>query len=352
MAAAADAPRTRCGYIPSELIKALEKVLTESGTVATGKALHFAADMVCSGAFGVLIPAIWNHAIIHVGLASPRIVVYLKKRLADIEEMVKKLPDEALYASEEFQIRVGELILVLRDAPTRSVVPWPKVGPETHIEGWLKSAAGATESAVVRKVWRAEGDTPILRTAGSELCKAITDGSTEKALFWIKWLFEEEGRIKKDVKGASLTTVDRGGKKASGTGGFIINLYGEIYKEMATKQLVRMHEEFQTLMNMWRAPDAGLGSAKKYILVLMTQILCEVPRWKVPAAPALIKDPVAMSRAIREVPKFFREVLAYDPVRVSILKVFKVRADKAKKVETVNQMDAFDRALEAYFARM
>lgn len=350
--AAADTPRTRCGYIPSELIKSFEKVLTESGTVATGKALHYATDMVCSGAFSILIPAIWNHAIIHVGLASPRIIVYLKKRLAEIDEMIKKLPDETLYATEEFQIRIGELILVLRDAPTRSVVSWPKVGPETHNEGWLKAAASATESAVVRKVWRPEGDTAVLRTAGSELCKAITDGSTEKALFWVKWLFEEEGRIKKDVKGASLTTVDRGGKKASGTGGFIINLYGEIYKELAAKQLVRMHEEFQALMNTWRTPDVGLGSAKKYILVLMTQILCEVPRWKVPAAPSLIKDPVAMSRAIREVPKFFREVLAYDPVRVPILKGFKVKAEKAKKVETVNQMDAFDRALEAYFARM
>ena len=350
--ASADTPRTRCGYIPSELIKAFEKVLTESGTVATGKALHYATDLVCSGAFSILIPAIWNHAIIHVGLASPRIIVYLKKRIAEIEDMIRRLPDETLYSTEEFQIRLGELVLVLRDAPTRSVVPWPKVGTETHAEGWLKMAASATESAAVRKVWRPEGDAAILRLAGSELCKAITDGSTEKALFWIKWLFEEEGRVKKEVKGAMLTTVDRGGKKASGCGGFIMNLYGEIYKELAGKELVRMHEEFQALMNTWRSPDPGLGSAKKYILVLMTQILCEVPRWKVPAAPALIKDPVAMSRAIKEVPKFFREVLAYDPLRVSILKSFKTKAENAKKVETVQQMDAFDRALEAYFARM
>jgi hypothetical protein len=77
-----------------------------------------------------------------------------------------------------------------------------------------------------------------------------------------------------------------------------------------------------------------------------------VPRWKVPAAPTLIKDPVAMSRAIREVPKFFREVLAYDPPKHSVIKAFKAKeAKKVKKVEPT-QIDAFDRALEDYFARM
>jgi hypothetical protein len=327
------------------LLKSFERTLRESGTIATGKSLHFAIDIVCSGAFNILIPILWNHAINHVGIASPRIIVYLQKRLQEIKAMMQRLPDEIAYANEEFQIRVGELILVLRDAPTRSTTQWPKVGPETHNEGWLKAAASATETAALRKVWQS-GDTAVLRTAGSELCKAITDGSTEKALFWIRWMFEEEVRLKKEIKGASLTTVDRGGKKG-GVGSFILTLFGEIYKELAAKELVRMHEEFQALMNLWRSESGS----KRQILVLLTQILCEVPRWKVPAAPALIKDPVAMSRAIREVPKFFREVLAYDPANIH-MKSFKAKVEKkvVKVVETQN--DAFDRALEAYFSRM
>jgi hypothetical protein len=352
--------RTRCGYIPSELLKSFEKTLTESGTVATGKVLHYAADIVCSGGITLLLPVIWSYAILHVGLASPRIVVYLKKRVAELEDILRRIPDETAYQTEELQIRLGEMILVIRDAPTRSIVPWPKVGAETHNEGWIRAAAGAPETTVLRAVWRPEGDTPILRTAGAELCKAITDGSTEKALFWIKWMFEEEGKVKKEVKGASLTTIDRGppGKgKASGTGFFIMALFGEIYKEMAAKQLVRMHEEFQALLDLWRSKDANIGGgSKKHILIILVQILCEVPRWKVPAAPALIKDPVVMSRAIREVPKFFREVLAYDPPKGMSTKAFKVRIVEkkaAKKVDTaIKKMDAFDSALEAYFARM
>jgi len=339
--------RTRCGYIPSECLKSFQKALTEGGTIATGRSLHFAADIVCSGALQLIIPILWAHAIQHIGIASPRIVVYLKKRIGELEEFTRRLPDETAYSTEEFQIRMGELILVLRDAPTRTLVAWPKVAPETHAEGWLTAAATASETAVLLKVWR-QGDSHILRKAGAELCRAITDGSTEKALFWIKWLFEEEMRIKKEVKGAAITTVERGvGKGKNGAGLFIITLFGEIYKELAAKELVRMHEEFQGLLDAWRSQ-----SCKKHILALMTQVLCEVPRWKVPAAPPLIKDAVVMSRAIREVPKFFREVLAYDAPKSSVVKAFKAReAKKVKKVETT-QIDAFDRALEDYFARM
>jgi hypothetical protein len=200
---------------------------------------------------------------------------------------------------------------------------------------------------------------------GAELCKAITDSSLEKALFWIKWLFEEEAKLKKEVKGASLSTFDRsppGSKQKSGVAFFVLALYAEIYKELAAKQLIRMDQEFQTLLTTWRSADRNIqGGARKQILTILTQILCEVPRWKVPAAPTLIKDPVAMSQAIRQVPKFFREVMAYDPPGAipALMKAFhsKTKVDsktptKIKKGEAVeSQMDAFDKALEEYFNR-
>lgn len=357
--------RTRCGYTPNESIRAFDKAMIESGVIGTGKCLHFAADIVTSGGFDSLIRSIWDYAISHVGIASPRIFVYLKKRIEEVHDILKRLPDEAAYTSEEFQVRVGEIIIVIRDAPTKTLVGWPKVGIETHTEGWIRAIAGAPETAVLRKVWRPEGDSSILRTVGAELCKAITDGAIEKALFWVKWLFEEEGRIKKETKGASLTTYERGtpgSKHKAGVGFFILSLFAETYKEFASKQLVRMHEEFQTLIDLWRNNKDIPGGAKKHILTVLTQILCEVPRWKVPAAPALIKDPVAMSQAIRQVPKFFKEVLAYDPPSgvAAITKAFRSRGKvdskmvvKAKKGEAAqDKMSAFDKALDDYFSRM
>jgi len=360
-----ETPRTRCGYTPSESIRAFDKAMLESGVIGTGKSLHFAADVVTSGGIESFLRSIWDYSISHVGIASPRIFVYLRKRIEEINEMLKRLPDEAAYSSEEFQVRVGEIILVTREAPTKTLIGWPKVGAETHTEGWIRAIASAPETAVLRKVWRPEGDSSVLRTVGAELCKAITDGAIEKALFWVKWLFEEEGRVKKEMKGASLTTYERGtpgSKHKAGVGFFILALYAETYKEFAAKQLVRMHEEFQTLMDLWRNNRDIPGSAKKHILTVLTQILCEVPRWKIPAAPPLIKDPVAMSQAIRQVPKFFKEVLAYDPPSgvAAITKAFRSRgkvdpklAVKAKKGEaSQDKMSAFDKALDDYFSRM
>jgi hypothetical protein len=356
---------TRCGYEPNESIRAFDKALTQTGPISTGKAIHFAADVVCSGGFDAFIRSVWDFAITHIGLASPRIFVYLKKRIEEVQSILKRLPDEEAYKSEEFQVRIGEIVLVIRDAPSRTVVSWPRVGAETHAEGWIRAAAAAPETAVLRKVWRAEGDSSLLRTVGAELCKAITDGSIEKGLFWIKWLFEEDARLKKEVKGSSLSSYDRappGSKQKGGVAFFILALYAEIYKELAGKQLVRMHEEFQTLIDLWRSGDKHIqGGARKQILTILTQILCEVPKWKVPAAPALIKDPVAMSQMIRQVPKFFREVVAYDPPTAiaALAKAFHSRGKvdsklvaKAQKGEAaVSKMDAFDKAMEDYFSR-
>jgi hypothetical protein len=356
-------PRTRCGYEPHESVRAFEKALGEAGALSTGRALHFAADIVTSGGIDAFIKSIWDFALSHIGLASPRIFVYLKKRIEEIQEMLKRLPDEEAYKSEEFQVRIGELVLVTRDAPTRTVISWPKVGVETHYEGWIRAAAAAPQTAVVNRVWKAEGDSPLLKTAAAEMCKAITDGSIEKALFWIKWLFEEEAKTKKDVKGASLTSYDRappGSKQKAGVAFFILALYGEIYKELASKQLVRMHEEFQALLDIWKTGDKVIqGGGRKQIFTILTQILCEVPRWKIPAAPALIKDPVAMSQAIKQVPKFFREVIAYDPPvgLMALIKAFRSRgkvpvAPKVKKGAVIeSKMDAFDKAMEDYFSR-
>lgn len=365
--------RTRCGYVPSECLRSFEKALGQAGAVATGRCLHFAADIVASGGLDSFLRSLWDYSLAHIGLASPRAFVYLRKRTEELADILRRLPDEQAYAQEEFQIRVGELVLVLREAPTRTAVPWPKVGPETHEENWIRSVAGgAPETAALRKVWRPEGDLSILRTVGAELCKAIGDGTTNRALFWIKWLFEEEAKAAKEVKGAGLTTIDRGSGGASGrggskkggasVGGFVIELYAEIYKELLAKGTVRMNEEFQTLLNLWKQGDKHIhGAAKRHILAILTQILCEVPRWKVPAAPALIKDPVAMGQAIRQVPKFFREVLAYDPPRnlTALIKAFHKRGKAEPKVVALakkadaaaNQMDAFDKALEAYFSR-
>jgi hypothetical protein len=138
---------------------------------------------------------------------------------------------------------------------------------------------------------------------------------------------------------------------------FILQLFGEMYREFAAKQMIRMNEETTTLVGLWTMPPKGLGAtARRQILTILTQILTEVPKWKVPAAPALIKDPLQLSNMVKTVPKFFQEVLAYDPPKktAEIQKALKSKAapkPKAKPVAAkspMTQMEAYEKAMEAY----
>jgi hypothetical protein len=343
---------TRCGYKPSDSLRAFEKALLESGAVATGKTLHFSADIVCSGGYEIWVKSIWDYAISHVGVASPRIFVYLSKRFRELDALFKQYPDETLYGTNEFHTRISEILMVLREVPRRSKVAWPKVGPETHRDGWLRTASSAADTAVLRRVWKAEGDLSSLRIAGAELLQAITEGSTEKTLFWMRWLFEEEALMKKATKGACMTSIGRGPASSKEIGSFIAELFTESYKDYKQRSILRMDEEFQVLGRLWEGADTRISpSARKSILCIMAQILCEVPRWKVAAAPALIKDPVQVSRAVTQSTKFFNEVLAHPAVAnaTKVQKLFRCKgeADKKKKVTS-----AVDAKLSAYEAAM
>ena len=358
--------RTRCGYQPNEALRSLQKTLSESGSASTARAIHLAADIVCSGGLEALFRTLWDHALNHVGLASPRIFVYLSQRIKEVDTMLKTFPDEMAYSNETFQIRIGEMIVVLRDAPTHSVTPWPKVGQETHTESWIRAVAidPLTETAVLRRVWQSGADNNILRIAGGNLCKAVIDGSTEKSLFWLKWLLDHEALVSKAHHGASMSSVERGpatlgSRQRKHVSYYILQLYGEIYKELATKQLIRMNEEFSTLIGLWTTTPKGLGSsARRQILTILTQILTEVPKWKVPAAPTLIKDPIQLSNIVKTVPKFFQEVLAYDPPKraAEIQKALKSRGPPKTKVAAkaatgpMTQMEAYEKAMEAYLS--
>ena len=355
--------RTRTGYKLSDCLKAFLMALQSSGVTNTGKALHFSTDLVCSGGYDIWVRSIWDFAIEHIGIGSPRIFVYLKKRIGELDALVSRLDEDALWKDDEFQTRVCELIFVLRECPLRSRTPWPKVGPETHRDGWLRAVStNATETEVVRRVFKSSNDLYPLHIVSCELLKACVDAATEKALFWIRWLLDEDIRLRKENNGSGLSTMDRGpanlnSKQRTEVGYFILQLFVEAYKEQAAKGAIRMNEEFQALSELYRGSDKRVGAkGKRDILALMAQILCEVPRWKVPAAPTLIKDPAALSRAIQQSPNFFKEVLANPRVTLPSNKAIfttgkqsQKQKEKAKQGQTMEtKFSAFDAAMEAY----
>jgi hypothetical protein len=154
-------PKTRCGYLVPEAYSCYETALGETGAVASGKALHFAADLVCSGGIDIWIRGAYSYAIQHISLANPRIFVYLKQRFADLDKKVAQLPQEAFYANPDVQATISETVLVLQLCPKRSKIVWPKVDDNTKRPGWLRGVAGSPETLATRTVWNGrDGDTP------------------------------------------------------------------------------------------------------------------------------------------------------------------------------------------------
>ena len=147
---------------------------------------------------------------------------------------------------------------------------------------------------------------------------------------------DEDRRVRKSQGGqGALTTSRRSGTGSvkvdkAEVGYFIVAVLAEAYKDLARRGLVRMHEEFQELLNLWRGKQERLSSKQKQeCMAFMILVITEVPRWKVPAAQPLIKDPTVMSRAVQQSVRFFQEVLVKP--RVNSIMPKDIAGTKTKK---------------------
>jgi hypothetical protein len=359
-------PRTRCGYLVPDAYSNYEQALSQTGSQASGRALHFAADLVCSGGLDIWIRGAYSYALTHIGLANPRVLVYLKQRFTELDRKAAQLPQENFYGNREVQNLVSEVVLVLQLCPKRAKVVWPKIEETAKIAGWIRGVATAPETAATRKVWSSDGDSGSLYLAANEICKSIIDGSSERALFWIRWVLEEDMRIKKETKGNGLSSRARGPpdqnpKAQTEAGHFIAALLLEVYRDLVSKGIIRMNEEFQELIRLWRGGEKRMAARlRKDCLGWMAMICCEVPRWRVPAAPTLVEDPTRLARAVNSSIQFFNEVLSYPPLGASQqLKAKMMKAAKEKKIKNMTekekkqmtmeeQFDAYDAIMEKY----
>jgi hypothetical protein len=306
---------SRRGYQLKDLAKSFLQCLSETGPVASGKLLHYTADMVTSGGLQLWQKLCVDYAFEHIGVASPRIFHYIFRKFREINELSAKIPFEAFCHKKDIQEQLAEIVLILQGCPKKTKTKIPSVPPDTHEnETWLRSVLRTTDKLAVRKVYQTNTDLEQMLHAGNEMVYAIQEGATERALFWVKWLLEEDAIIKKKF-GTGLTTIERGPaqlKPAQKTsvGFYLIAILAEVYKEFAEKGMMRMHEEFQALLDIYRSTDFRITQRRKMdTIAVMVQILTDVPKWKVPAAPTLVPDITRLQRAVAQSEAFFREVL-------------------------------------------
>jgi hypothetical protein len=338
--------RTRFGYDARDCVRTLQEVLSQSGPSATGKALHYSADLICSGGFEIWIRLIWSFVFQHVHLTSLRIFVYLQEKTRLLEQRVASVDMEELYRDPDFQKKASEVILVVQTLPRQGKITWPKVPDDTHEPEWISTNPKPKESEAVRKVWSPQHDQPIMRLVGNQILQACEEVNIEKSLFWLKWLLDEDKKVRSQGTGYTLTTSRRNGTGSIKIdkfeiGYYIVAVLAEAYKDLARRGLVRMHEEFQSLIDLYKGKMARVTSRQKQeCLALMVLIIAEVPRWKVPAVQPLIKDAVIMSRAVEQSVRFFQEVVQKPPVPSVVPK--DVVGGPMKKVKPTEKLSAME----------
>lgn len=340
---------SRRGYILKDLARSFLQCLGETGPIASGKLLHFTADMVTSGGLQLWEKLCWDYAYDHIGVASPRVFHFLFRKFRELNEMSAKMPFEAFCKNKDIQESLSEIVLILQECPKKTKPKIPSVPPDTHEnENWLRSVLRTTDKLAVRKVYQRNGDLEQMLHAANEMVFAIQEGATERALFWVKWLLEEDQIIKKKF-GSGLTTIERGPAQLkppqkTSVGYYLIAVLAEVYKEFAEKGMVRMHEEFQALLDIYRSTDFRITQRKKIdTMAVMIQILTDVPKWKVPAAPSLVPDQTKLQRAVSQSESFFREVLML-PLPKKLLPPT-VTGLKQKKVKEPSKQDKLEQKL-------
>jgi hypothetical protein len=344
---------SRKGYKLKDLAKSFIQCLGETGTIASGRIMHLTADIVTSGGLQLWQKLCWDYGYEHIGVASPRVFLYLLKKFRELNELSAKVPFETFCRKKEIQETLSEIVLIIQDCPKKTKTKLPSVPPDTHEnENWLRSVLRTTDKLAVRKVYQRNADLEQMLHAGNEMVYAIQEGATERALFWVKWLLEEDAITKKKF-GSGLTTIERGPaqlKPAQKTsvGYYLIAILAEVYKEFAEKGMIRMHEEFQALLDIYRSTDFRMTQKRKMdTMALMVQILTDVPKWKVPAAPSLVPDPTRLQRAVSQSESFFREVLMLPlpkkllPATVTGLKQKKAK-DPSKQEQLEQRLAAID----------
>ena len=351
---------TRCGYLLKDIARSFLQCLGESGPISSGKILHFTADLIASGGLPLWQKLCWDYAYDHIGVASPRIFLFLLKRFKDMNEIFSKTTLEAFCNIKDIQQQAAEVVIILQMCPKKTKTKMPSISPDTHEnEEWLRSVLRTTDKAAVRKVWQRNTDLEQMLHAGNEMVYAITENATERALFWAKWLLEEDAIIKKKFN-AGLTTMERGPahlkpQQKTSVGYYLITVLAEVYKEFAEKAMVRMHEEFQSLLDIYRSNDPKNTQRRKLdTIAIMIQILTDVPKWKVPAAPSLVTDTVTLTRMVGQSETFFKEVLFLPllkkpiPSTITGLKQKKSK-EPSKEAALQRHLDLIDKAAMSYY---
>lgn len=353
---------SRKGYSLKDLVCSFLNNMNEHNTSGAGKLMHYTADMLCSGGILLWQRLCWDFAFENIGIANPMIFPFLQNSFRKLNTYYSKYPLDTFCRIQEIQKQNMETVLILQMCQRKPKIKMPSIPLNTHDNpSWLQSNTHMSVVQVphraVRKIWHSSYDTQQALYGGNELAYACLEGSVERALFWMKWMTEED-TIHRKKYGTGLTTMERGPesmarKQRGSIGLYICFILSELYKDFVERALIRMNEEFHSLFNIYSGTDSCITARRKTTcLVIMIQILTEVPKWKEASSPPLIKDKLEISMLTAQSEIFFREILSLPIPRKALPASAGNISRKApvKKKETAERLDLVDDLIMNFYS--
>ena len=105
---------TRKGYVLKDASRSFLQALSESGPIASGKVMHYTADLLASGGLALWQKLCWDYTYDHIGVASPRIFLFLSTRFKKMIEIFTKNTIESFCNISEMQQHAAEIVLILQ----------------------------------------------------------------------------------------------------------------------------------------------------------------------------------------------------------------------------------------------
>lgn len=312
---------TRRGYSVGDVVNSLLTALNEENTVSSGKLLHYTADIITSGGIIMWKKCCWEYAFENINISNPLIFPYLLKNFNQLDIYWKSMIVDDFYRNKEIQEKCAEISLVVQNSLKKKIIKIPSISQENLTKEWLhKSIKSRPVHLVVRKVWNRATDSEECLYGMNEVVGLCMEGNIERALFWVKWLMDMDILTKKNGRG--LTANERGPatfpkKQRTMIGFYIVAVFAELYKDIALKGSIKMNEEFQALLDIYRSYDPYISTKlRTRCLIIMTQILTEVPKWKIPKSPNLIQSPETLYKMVSCSEGFFQEILNFPPLDI------------------------------------
>ena len=310
---------SRKGYDLKDLVSSFFNNLDIRNSSGIGKIMHYTADMICSGGILIWQKLCWDYTFEHIGVANPRIFPYLLGQFRKLNIYHVKYPLDSFCRIKDVQRQSMEVVLIIQGCIRKPKIKMPSVPANSHDnENWLHSnvhlSAIQVPHMAVRRTWHSTYDKRQSLCGGNELVYACLEGVTERALFWMKWLTEEDNIHRKKYS-TGITSMERGPanlttKQRTSIGMYICYILEEIYKDIAERRLINMSDEFKCLADIYKGSDPCITARRKSgCLVTMIQILTEVPKWKNPISPPLTKNIQNITTISIQSEIFFKEIL-------------------------------------------